>query len=142
APLARLSADSCIKRCFSSSDVSLASFRKKTLSSEPFQRLAPSDNLIEHRVDGLRLLRAGLENAEVLEVSEEGYTNLSAHVGDHQFAHHQTQTFNRANSRCAPITDEPDGLVVPLFEEEIDRVLERTGRAVVVFGCHKHKAIE
>jgi len=32
APPARLSADSCIKRSFSSSEVSLPSFRKKTIS--------------------------------------------------------------------------------------------------------------
>src|SRR5258706_14185107 len=40
------------------------------------------------------------------------------------------------------VTDETGGLVVPLGEEKIDRVLEGARRRVVVLGGHEYERVE
>src|SRR6266571_3787794 len=66
------------------------------LLAQRFQRAAPCDDLIEHGVDRLLSLGSRLEDAEVLEIGEEGKTDLRFHVGDLQFPHHQSQILHRA----------------------------------------------
>src|SRR5260370_23192581 len=49
------------------------------------------------------------------------------------------------HSSCAagsPVAHEPGCLVVPLAIEIVDGVLERSGGAVVVLGCHEYVGVE
>jgi hypothetical protein len=50
--------------------------------------------------------------------------------------------FHRSCPARAAVADEPGRLVVPLGEEEIDRVLERAADAVVVLRRHEDVAVE
>src|SRR5437588_10588948 len=61
-----------------------------------FQRAAPSDDLVKHGVDRFLVPGSRLEDAEVLEIGEEGKPDLRFHVGDLQFPHHQSQILHRA----------------------------------------------
>ena len=63
-------------------------------------------------------------------------------VGDLHLGHHQAQLLDRARSAGAAVADEASRLVVPLGEQEIDRVLERAGDAMVVLGRDEDIAVE
>jgi len=109
---------------------------------QSFQCAAPCDDLIEHVVDCLLLTSGGLERAEVFEVSKEREHNLRAHVRDHYFAHHQAQALDGAHPARTAVADKPCGLVVPFFEEKIDRVLKRARSPVIVFGRDENKGVK
>ena len=89
------------------------------------QRAAPGDNLVKHCIDRLLLLASRLEDAEVLEVCEEGKADLRFHAGDLQFPHHQSQILHCTYSACAAVANESCCLVDPLVVEEINGILER-----------------
>src|SRR6266478_4432819 len=88
------------------------------------------------------MLGSRLEDAEVFEIGEEGKTDLRFHVSDLQFPHHQSQMLHRACPRCAAVADESRRLVDPLVVEEINGILERARRPVVVFGRHEDVGVE
>ena len=68
--------------------------------------------------------------------------HLVAHGRDLHLGHHQPQVLHRARPAGAAVADEAGRLVVPLGVQEIDRVLERAGGAVVVLGRHEDVAVE
>ncbi|VVT18422.1 hypothetical protein SPHINGO361_140271 [Sphingomonas sp. EC-HK361] len=59
-----------------------------------------------------------------------------------QFSDDTAQMLDGANAARAAIAHETRSLVVPLVEQEIDRVLERTGGRMVIFRRHEHEGIE
>src|SRR5258708_3447277 len=83
-----------------------------------------------------------LENAEVFKVVKHGEQNLIANRRDLYLGQHQTQMLNRARTAGAAIADEAGGLVVPLSEQKIDRVLECTRDAVIILGGDEDVAVE
>ena len=67
-----------------------------------------------------------LEDAVVLKVGKHGEQDLVAHRRDVHLGQHQAQLLDRARPAGAAVADEPSRLVVPLAEQKINRVLERT----------------
>jgi hypothetical protein len=98
--------------------------------------------LIEHFVHGSFAAGIRFEDAEVLEIRKQRETDLSAHRGDLQFGHDQPQILDCAAARHAAVTDETGRFVVPLRIEEIDRVLQRAGRRVIVLRRDENETIE
>jgi hypothetical protein len=84
----------------------------------------------------------GVERKEVLEIVVHRKGDLGPDVGDLYLAHHQSQVLDGTRSTGAAISDEAGGLVVLLPIEEVDRVLERGGSRVVVFGCDEDESVE
>jgi hypothetical protein len=82
------------------------------------------------------------ELAEVREVGEQRQRDLGADVGDVELAHDQAQVLDRAGAADAAVADETGRLVVPLGEEEVDRVLQRAGGRVVVLRGDEDEAVE
>src|SRR6266849_6186774 len=117
--------------------LSLCSFLPQRL-----QRAAPSDDLIEHFIEGLLMAGIRLEDAEVFKVGEHGEQDLVAHGGDLHLGQHQTQMLDRARPAGAAVADEASRLVVPLTEQKINRVLERAGDAMIILGRDEDKTIE
>jgi hypothetical protein len=67
-----------------------------------FQRVAPSDRLVKHLVNRLRLMSSRFEYAKILEVGLERKRNLRANVGDFQLAHDRSQVLDRSTSSAIP----------------------------------------
>ena len=85
---------------------------------------------------------AGLKTLIVFEVGKHGEQYLVAHGGDLDLGQHQAQLLDRACSARAAVADEAGRLIVPLAEQKIDRILERAGDAVIVFGRDEDVAVE
>src|SRR6266849_4220616 len=117
--------------------LSLCSFLPQRL-----QRAAPSDDLIEHFIEGLLMAGIRLEDAEVFKVGEHGEQDLVAHGGDLHLGQHQTQMLDRARPAGAAVADEASRLVVPLAEQKINRVLERSGDAMIILGRDEDIAVK
>jgi len=75
-------------------------------------------------VQRIRVVGAGLENAEVLELGDQRERHLLAHVSHLQLTGNEPQVLSRARTADRAVGDEPDGLIVPLRVEVVDRVLE------------------
>src|SRR5580658_5334246 len=84
----------------------------------------------------------GLEGREILEIGEKGEADLRANIGELDVADHLTEYFHGARPAIAAVADEADGFVVPFAVQEVDRVLERGGRAMIVFGRHEDEGVE
>src|SRR5580693_350061 len=84
----------------------------------------------------------GLKVVKILEIGEEGEADLRPHVGELDVADHLTEYFHGARPAIAAIADESDGLVVPFAVQEVDRILERGGRPMIVLGRHEDEAVE
>jgi hypothetical protein len=106
------------------------------------QRRRPRLELREQGRQVLGVLRAGREDAVVLEVTEEGEGDLRAHGRDLQLGGDEAQVLDGAGAADAAVADEAGGLVVPLGVEVVDRVLEHARRGVVVLGGHEDVAVE
>ena len=106
------------------------------------QNISPRNNLIQHSVYRCFLVWCRLEDTKVLEVYKERSLHLHTYGCNLQFCHHQTQLFDRAHAAGTAISNKSCNLVVPLFEQKVDSVLERGWYSVVVFRCHEDKCVK
>src|SRR5260370_8419549 len=83
-----------------------------------------------------------LEDAEVFKVVKHGEQDLIAHRRDLHLGQYQAQLLDGALTAGTAIADEAGGLVVPLSEKKIDRVLGCTGDAMIVLGRDEDLAIK
>ena len=67
-------------------------------NSQGPQRLAPRDEIIEHRVDGGLLLRTGSQGGEMFEIGLERQSDLGSDSGNLDLAHDQSQMFDSTSS--------------------------------------------
>ena len=110
--------------------------------AQGLQGAAPGNQLIQHLVHGFLMVRSRLEVGVILEVREERQGNLVADRRDLHLGHHQPQVLHGAHTAGAAIADKAGRLVVPLAKEEVDRILQGSADAVVVFRRHEHVAVE
>src|SRR6266481_1150248 len=103
---------------------------------------APRDELIQHLVNRRHFSWIRLEDTEIFEVGIHRKQNLEAHRGHLYLRQNKTQVLDRARSTGAAVANETSRFVVPLGEQKIDRVLERTGDTMVVLGRDENVGIE
>src|SRR4029077_14858483 len=106
------------------------------------QRASPSDELVQHLVNRRHFSWIRLEDTEIFEVGIHRKQNLEAHRGHLYLRQNKTQVLDRARSTGAAVADETSRFVVPLGEQKIDRVLQRTGNSMVVLGRDENVGIE
>lgn len=70
----------------------------RSLLAQRFQRAAPRDNLIEHRVDRLLVMGSRLEDAEVFKVGKHGEQDLVEHGRDLHLGE-SVRFYGRQNTR-------------------------------------------
>src|ERR1700720_3162997 len=63
-------------------------------------------------------------------------------VGEPDVAAPRAEYFHGARPAIAAIADESDGLVVPFAVQEVDPILERGGRPMIVLGRHEDEGVE
>src|SRR5712671_5768925 len=89
-----------------------------------------------------RVVVAGFEDAGVLELGDQGQRHLGADVCHFQRACHKAQVLDGPRTAGTPVGHEPDGLVVPLGVQVVDRVLQDPGGAVVVLRSDDYEPVQ
>ena len=114
------------------------------LRCDPAQRCegcTPGEELVEHPRQRLGLDLGRHQTGEALEVVEHRERDRRPYVCHLQLPRNQAQVLDRASPAHGAVRHEADGLVVPLGEEVVDRVLEHAARGVVVLRRHDHEAV-
>src|SRR5690348_1276713 len=86
------------------------------------QRLAPPDDLTEQGVERLGLVRAGSQLGEVLEVGEQGQSDIRADVCHLELAGDEAEVLGCPGAADGAVGDDAHGLVVPLRVQEVDEI--------------------
>src|SRR5690606_14474449 len=100
---------------------------------QSLQSAAPSDDLVQHRVNVRQMQVSRLENGIVLEVGEQRQRRMNANVRNRQLAQNAAQMFSCTSAARRAIADDAGSFVVPSFASRIQRVLQRACNAVIIF---------
>src|SRR5699024_6138391 len=109
--------------------------------ADGFESLAPADEVIDHR--GERSRRdLGRGEGAVGDVGEDRERGLVADDGELVVREDVTQVLGGAHTLVSTVVDDAGDLVVELGGHEVQRVLQRTGDRVVVFGGDEDEGVE
>ena len=88
------------------------------------------------------MVRGPFEGFHLLEIREERNPNLGANRRHLLCREDLAPMFDRTDGVNSAVAYKPGYCVRPFICNEVDRVLESTGNAVMVFCCHKDKSIK